>query len=339
MTADERRSARLLFSEELASGALAEAALDRPEVARAVQARRVPSRPGRIAQQVAMRRGRLTFEGASVAPMAAARRAVLGDDAAGPPRFLVRVDEFPHYRAWDEPARYGTDAFATFHAILRDAGVPYLVAVTPRVPREPLDPARHDWRPHDEVERAMLAQLRADGVAFAVHGLDHRTVHPHPRRHAELTGRPPAETAERLDLALETLHDEGLTAQVFVAPFNRFEAAQWPLLAERFAVVGGGPESVGLLGFHAAPVWRAGAVYLPAYTPLYGRAREVAGAVDQLVERRVALWLPIVLHWGWEADEGWEALRRLAARLGGDQARPWDEFLGAVAASGDDGGR
>jgi len=42
-----------------------------------------------------------------------------------------------------------------------------------------------------------------------------------------------------------------------------------------------------------------------------------------------ALWLPVVLHWGWEADEGWEDLKRLA-EAAAPYAAPWQDFLDTV---------
>ncbi len=94
----------------------------------------------------------------------------------------------------------------------------------------------------------------------------------------------------------------------------------------------GGPESVGLVGFQPTPVWRGEAVYLPAYHPLYGHARDVLGPVRRLIDGQAALWTPVVLHWGWEADEDWKALERLVAALA-PHAAHWDEFLGAVRES------
>src|SRR5436190_446302 len=43
------------------------------------------------------------------------------DGITGRSKVLVRVDEFPHYRALDDPSRYGTEQFERFHAILADA--------------------------------------------------------------------------------------------------------------------------------------------------------------------------------------------------------------------------
>lgn len=332
MNADERRSARLLFAPELRRGDVRAGELDRPEVAAAVASARVPSRVSRALQRVAMKRGRLTFDDDVVAPLAAARRAVLGDAAAGPPRLLIRIDEFPHWRAWDAPERYSTEAYAQFHQIMREAGVPYLVAVTPRIPRRGIDPEETAWREHDDGERELLRTLRADGVSFGVHGLDHRTRYANPRRQSELVGLSDTVLRERLDAADAILAERALHAPVFVTPWNRFTARQYPLLAERFDVITGGPETVPLLGFHRTPLFRGNAVYLPAYAPLYGTAAQVLPAVEALEEAGAALWLPVVLHWGWEADAGWEDLRRLADRIA-PLAADWADFHAAVAES------
>src|SRR4051812_47717680 len=107
--------------------------------------------------------------------MLAARRAVLGDAAAGPPRLLVRVDEFPHAMAWDDPEHFGTARYAQMHEVLRSHGIPYLVATAPHVSREAINPEETRWRHLDPEELRLLAQLRDEGVAFGLHGLDHRT--------------------------------------------------------------------------------------------------------------------------------------------------------------------
>ncbi len=134
MTSAERRSAALLFGEELALGTVDPGALDVPEVEQAVRDRPVPSWVARRVQEAAVRRGSLTFEATSVAPMLAARRAVLGAGADGPPRLLVRVDGV---------------ADARFHEIVRAHEIPYLVAVTGDDP-------------------ALLAMRHTDGVAFGL---------------------------------------------------------------------------------------------------------------------------------------------------------------------------
>ncbi len=79
-------------------------------------------------------------------------------------------------------------------------------------------------------------------------------------------------------------------------------------------------------------MWRGEAVYLPAYHPLYGHAGEVLGGASRLIEAQAALWAPIVLHWGWEADEGFSELRRLLAAIA-PYAASWEDFLAEVDAS------
>jgi hypothetical protein len=329
---DQLRTARLLFDAELIAGVVGEAQLDLAEVRAATRVAAVPPRPLRLSQQVLHKLGRLSCEREITAPLLAARRAVLGEGAACPPRLLVRVDEFPHYRAWDEPGRYGTAAFERFHEIMAAAGVPYLIAALPRLSREPLSAAPLGSRPLAQDELELLRRLRGEGVALAVHGLDHRTRHRAARRRSELCGLSAERTERLLEAALSELAGAGAPPEVFVAPYNRFDAAQLEPLARRFAVVGGGPESIGTLGFQRPPQWRGEAVYLPSYPPFYGRAADVLPAVERAIDRATGLWTPIVLHWGWEADAGWEALERLAARIA-SVATPWQDFLAAVARS------
>jgi peptidoglycan/xylan/chitin deacetylase (PgdA/CDA1 family) len=327
---DELRSARLLLGPDAPTDAL------RSPLVRSALRSRSPSGPARFLQRVQRKLGRLDYERAVSEPLQAARRAVLGTGAAVPPRFLVRVDEFPHYLAWDDPARYGTERYRRFHAAMAEAGVPYLVAVLPRVSHASLDPEGSRWRTLDDKERRLLGELPGDGVAFGLHGLDHRTRFSSPRRHSELCGLGLEETDALIAAGLAELAPSGVSPQIFVPPYNRFDARQYDVLARRFAVICGGPESVGLLGFQRTPIWRGEAVYLPSYFPLYGHAREVLPAAQRLIDARAGLWTPIVLHWGWEADEDWVALERLLDVIAPYSAR-WEDFLAAVHASEDVG--
>ena len=274
---------------------------------------RMPAAPVRYAQAIGLKLGRLRWPNSNAA-------------GTGRPWPLVRVDEFPHAGAFDSSGRFGTEAFERFHAVLAEASVPYLLAVTPRVSRDYLDPDQDEWRPLEDSEIAELQDLKRDGVSFALHGLDHRTRHANPRRHSEFCGLGTEATEERIDLALSILAKIGIETPVFVPPFNRFDAAQYALLADRFDVVCGGPESIRLLGFQPTPTWLGKAVYLPSYPPLYGRAAAVLPEIERMIEAEEALWAPITLHWGWELDDDFAALKHLCSRLAG-LASDWGRFL------------
>lgn len=334
MSLDEIRTAGLLFGEELALGLVEPAALRTPEVLRTVRTGMIPSALSRRFQVRQLRRGRLSGERHSTGPRMEARRAVLGDAALGRPKLLIRVDGFPHMTAWDAPDSVSTARAATFHAVLRDAGVPYLMAVLPRVPRRPLEPQTDEYRVHASDERELLAELRRDGVSFGAHGLDHRTRSARPGRRSEFPGGKTKEVGERLDAALNALRDEALHADVFVPPFDRFGAGCWPELADRFDIVCGGPASVAGMGFHPTPSWRGNAVWMPAYAPLHGTAAEILPAVRALAAAQTSLWIPVVLHWDREVATDMSALRELCAVLAsGELARSWDDFLLAISAS------
>jgi Uncharacterized protein conserved in bacteria (DUF2334) len=329
---DQIRTARLLFDVELASGVAGAEDLHSSEVLSATRVPRIPARPLRVAQQVRYKLGRLGYERDVVGPLMAARATVLGRSSDVTPRFLVRVDEFPHYRAWDDRERFGARRFERFHEILAEAGVPYLLAVLPRVSREPLSSSDLGSRPLEDEERAMLARLVAERVSFALHGLTHRTRFASPRRHSELCGLGPEGTVELLDGGLAELASLGVSPPVFVPPYNRFDASQFAALAQRFQIVCGGPESIGLVGFQDTPQWRGETVYLPSYAPFYGHAAEVLPAVEGALGTAAGLWIPIVLHWGWEAEAGWRDLERLVSVLA-PHAVAWEEFLAAVGRS------
>jgi hypothetical protein len=329
---EQARTARLLFDPELQSAAIDGEALSSRAVKSATTVRPVGSRPLRLAQQVRYRLGGLRFEQAVAAPLLEARREALGGADERPPRFLIRVDEFPHYMADDRPERFGTAQFERFHEIVSGAGAPYLIAVLPRVSREPLSPAASGSRGLSEQERELLQRISRERVALAMHGLEHRTRFASPRRHSELCGLAPDQLEALLERGLGELAAAGIHPQVFVPPYNRFDAEQYAALARRFTVVCGGPESIGTMGFHSTPQWRGEAVYLPSYAPLYGRASEVRPAVERMIERGGGLWAPVVLHWGWEAEDGFSELERLAALIA-PHAAEWEELIGAVERS------
>jgi Uncharacterized protein conserved in bacteria (DUF2334) len=285
-----------------------------------------------VAEQLRYKLGSLNFDSNVVDPLLAARASALGGDGAGAPRFLIRVDEFPHYQAWDDPDRFGSAEFERFHAIMADAGVPYLLAVLPRVSHEPLSPAARDSRPLDDTEAAILHRLASERVSFGLHGRDHRTRFSSPRRHSELCGLTIDQTERLLDDALAELAQHEIRPGVFVPPYNRFDERQLGPLARRFEIVCGGPESVGLMGFQRPPQWRGEVVYLPSYAPVYGRAAQVLGAVERMVERGAGLWVPVVLHWGWEADRDFADLESLLERIS-PYAAHWEDFHAAIVRS------
>jgi hypothetical protein len=328
VSADDRRSAALLL--EPNAGAAAD---PRKLAAAAKPFRRLgtPPLPLRLAQALAVKRGRLSWRASVAEPLMAARREALGEAAAGPPRVLLRVDELPHARAF-EAGRFDSAAFRRFHAVLAEAGIPYLLAISPRVSRDYLDPGTAESRPLRDSEIELLQELHRDGVTFGLHGMDHRTRHASPRRHSEFCGLGAEQAAARVDAARAEFDRLGLPTPVFVPPFNRFDRSQYAALAERFEVVCAGPESTRLLGFSPTPAWRGEAVYLPSYPPLYERAGAVADEVERLAAAEAALWAPATLHWGWELDDDFAALRRLCGALSGRVAA-WEEFLAAVARS------
>jgi hypothetical protein len=298
---------------------------------RALSPRPVPPAPLRTAQRIAMKLGRIDWERSWLQPLMAARESVLGEAAAGPPRFLVRVDEFPYYTSYDRPR--DIEMSRKFHHVMAAAGVPHLMSVLPQLTHAPLTVGSSGGRPLGEEEIDLLEQMRRDGVTFAQHGTTHRTRFESPRRRSELCGLPPNQAERLLEQGSRQLVEAGIAStRVFVPPFNRFDAEQYPLLAARFDVVCGGPESVALMGFHGGPLWRGNAVYLPCYAPLYADARTILPMAEQLIDLAPGTWIPIVLHTSWEQGDDFRALQRLAERIA-PYAASWEDLLAEVERS------
>jgi len=294
-----------------------------------LSSRRVPSRLLRNIERVRVKLGLHDWAKAWLEPVMRARSAMLGADATGPPRFLVRVDEFPYSTAYyDEPAG-GLQASRAFHGVMHSAGMTYLMALLPEPALDPLNPDAAGTRQLRPEEVELIGELHQAGVEFAQHGTTHRTRHASPRRRSELAGLTPSQLSELLDRGRATLGELGIKPRVFVPPFNRFAPSQYGTLAERFDVVCGGPESVALMGFHGGPLWRGDAVYLPCYAPLYGPASTILPEARRLIELAPGSWIPIVLHTGWESRDSFRSLARLAGTIA-PFACSWRSFLDAV---------
>lgn len=295
----------------------------------ALESKRVPPAPIRAAQRVLMKLGRLDWQGAWLEPLMKARGQALDGRADGPPRFLVRVDEFPYYTAFDEPEGQSVEMSRRFHSVMAEEGIPHLMSIVPQLTHLPLEPSASGGRALGKAELELIEQMRESNVTFAQHGTTHRTRDARPRHRSELCGLTPLDAGELLERGRKMLAEAGVEPRVFVPPYNRFDAAQYELLSRRFDVVCGGPESVALLGFHGGPLWRGEAVYLPCYAPLYADAKTVLPAVEQLIDLAPGTWVPIVLHTSWERDDDYVSLRRLAKRIAPFTAH-WGELLDAV---------
>jgi hypothetical protein len=331
-TQDALRSARLSFVRELSDGIISEQDLAaRTDVLDVFRSRPVPRPELRIAQRLAMKAGLRDFESGFLSSVVQARRTMLGARASGPPRFVVRVDEFPDAAGRDSP-EHGTGASIAFHETLAAHGVPYLMAIVPQHTRRYLDPTENGGHPLVAEDHAFIERMGREGVTFAQHGTSHRTRYASPRRRSELSGLSPRELDALIDDGLERLAQLGVAPRIFVPPFNRFDASQFSNLARRFDVIGGGPENVPLMGFHGSPLWRGDTVFLPCYSPFYASAAELSAVIDRVVGLAPGTWIPIVLHVSWEVGDGFRSLADLARKIAPYTVH-WDEFMGAVDAS------
>jgi peptidoglycan/xylan/chitin deacetylase (PgdA/CDA1 family) len=224
----------------------------------------------------------------------------------------------------DFPARRGTAAdFRRFHRIARDHGIPYLLGVTPFLDRGEGPVAL------TPEESEVLRQCLGEGGECALHGFTHR------RRYrnypSELAGMGPAELRRNLARADDCLRRTGATAVGFVAPFNGYSPHTLSILAERFPLLGGGPESVEACGYRAGPCAFLGATYVPSYRGVYDVDGRALRSFDALAASAADLVLPVAIHWTNGLADGFRSFEALCQRLAG-RTLAWSSSLAHVAA-------
>ena len=131
-TLNALRTACLAFSKEIGTGVLTDRQLAaREDVMRVLRPRAVPPVPVRGWQRLAMKAGRLDFESGFLSALRR-MRAQTPEAANGAPRFLIRVDEYPDSRAFDDGVERWRRLSRAFHDTLAAEGVPYLMAIVPQ---------------------------------------------------------------------------------------------------------------------------------------------------------------------------------------------------------------
>jgi hypothetical protein len=241
----------------------------------------------------------------------AARTALGLRGAERPCRFLLRVDDFP------APAARAED-FVRFHQITAEHGLPYLLAVTPFLERG------HGRGRLTDHELAILHDCCRNHVRLALHGFTHRSRY---RNYpSELVSLPVAALRDELARAEGYLGENGLPVAGFVAPFDAYDPFTLGVLAERYPLLCGGPESVLSLGYRAGPSFLLQSLYVPSYRYAYDVSLADLSHLDRLAGEARGLIVPITMHWPNEVQTNFAALRPLCARLAG-HTLSWEELL------------
>jgi peptidoglycan/xylan/chitin deacetylase (PgdA/CDA1 family) len=239
------------------------------------------------------------------------RRALEVSRPEGGCRFLLRIDDFPSAAARPED-------FLRFHQVATEYGLPYLLAVTPFLDR---GEGRSSLSGE---ELAILHKCSREGVQLALHGFSHRSRYSNYA--SELASLPAAALREEVERAEEYLGANGLRTVGFVAPFNAYDPFTFSVLAERYPLVCGGPESVLSLGYRAGPSFLKQSLYVPSYRYAYDMTGDSPSRLDQLTQEARGLVVPITLHWPNEVRTDFRPLRELCPKLAG-ATLPWGEYL------------
>ncbi|MBN1823149.1 MAG: glycosyltransferase [Endomicrobiales bacterium] len=239
-----------------------------------------------------------------------------GSGRTDPPKYLVRVDDYPH---WKHPV----EKFKEFHDIMKKNSVGYLLGVTPKPSLKPLEPGMRETRDLNEEEKKYLQKIGKEGVEFAMHGITHRSVRYGDK--TECAGRRREEFEEDVKAGLEALNGMGIKPGVFIPPYNTFDFGSLGVLKKYFRLVCGGEESIRYVGYYWGLTDLKEMLYYPSYPPLYARAGDIA----RYLERKSDVLsgrIPVTLHWTWELEDGFEGLKKLAGKMSGRTLR-WETLL------------
>lgn len=221
-------------------------------------------------------------------------------------RFLIRIDDYPSPRAQSQD-------FVQFHKIAVQFKIPYLLAVTPFYEGRKLT--------QDEVE--LLQRCNAEGAAIGVHGFTHQKRNP-PYAN-ELLGMPQKELAEKITAAKHYFQEHHIETQIFIPPFNAYDASTLRLLAQHFPVLCGGPESVTSVGYRIFS-FIGESLYVPSYRGVYDVRPRDFNFIENLKHQKGHSIIPITLHWANEVKNRFSKVKDLCALLSGS-VMPWTELL------------
>lgn len=226
-------------------------------------------------------------------------------------KYLLRIDDFPHWSV-------GLDLFQKFLEILQKDRVPCLLGVTPCLSSNRHNPDNQNFRDLTAEEISILSDPL---IEIALHGFTHQTRQR--KFYSEFIGLSANETEDYLGKALEKFALYNLKTDAIIPPFNTIDGRNYEALKKRFRIICGGPETIRYFGFKITPVYLSGALYVPSYRPLCGRAEMAAGFLETFKPAGI---LPITLHWAGEAENGFAGVKQLVGLIKGKTFR-WETLL------------
>jgi peptidoglycan/xylan/chitin deacetylase (PgdA/CDA1 family) len=183
-------------------------------------------------------------------------------------------------------------------------------------------------RPLSTADVDVLRACTSEGAQLALHGFTHVS---HYRNYAsELAGVPTVALRKEVERADSYMHANRLETIGFVAPYNAYDPLTLGVLAERYPLICGGPESVVTLGYRAGPAFLLRSLYVPSYRGAYDVTLEPIARFDRTIAEAGGLTIPVTLHWANEVRDGFRAFRSLCQRLRGRTSR-WSDLLSVAA--------
>ena len=236
------------------------------------------------------------------------------------PHFLLRIDDFPsHVR--------DSKRFLKFYRLFSKYHVPFLIGITPRLAKNPMDADCKEYHELTEMEVNMIHEFVASGSDIALHGLTHQI---RGKVRDEWTRRTIEENEGMLNEGLSILRRHSLETEIFMPPFNKFDWNTISAASKLFKCITGGRQSRQYVGFQNSPSFLNGLCYMPSYPPANEKTLAIRKYVVKIKQSNINAYIPLTIHW---ATENFNDVRGLCKKIAG-QTVSWHRFINELSRRG-----
>jgi hypothetical protein len=204
-------------------------------------------------------------------------------------KFLIRVDDFPR-----NDLSFGD--FMEFHKIMNNYNCPYLLGVTPFLPKG-----------INKKELDFLRSHKFHNVDLSLHGFTHEKLGDN-KYQGEVDCYSLAEVEILTQKSKSFFSENNIEfPDSFIPPFNVIKKDSFAVLSKYFPYIMGGPLSVTTLGFYKFLDRINTSLYIPSYFPFYGYVKDIHQKISCISMQRDVV-IVITFHWSWEMKDNYSSL-------------------------------
>ncbi len=138
------------------------------------------------------------------------------------PIFLIRVDDFPHWKRTNEE-------FKKFNAIMEKFEIPYLLGVIPKLSLNIQNPYNKNFKTLEEKD---VEIIKNSLIEIAMHGFSHQTNNF--KKNREFSGIKEYQAIEKLEKGFEIFKKFNISPIAFIPPFDEIDFISFKIISNYF---------------------------------------------------------------------------------------------------------